>query len=121
MSSRRRSFAATTSGRSVSTYRTAPLRVRSSPRSEDLRRAGLEDQLRDALVAGLEHRRVEGELLARQPVLPQDLIESSVGADSLRDLLRERDVRELAIVGGDLGCDADEGGISGHGARIAET
>src|SRR5689334_18331353 len=48
---------------------------------EDLRRAGPEDQLSNALVPGLEHRGVEGEFVALQPVLPQDLLESGVGAD----------------------------------------
>ena len=41
---------------------------------EDLRRAGLEDKLRDALVPGFEHGSVERELVPLQPVLAEDPI-----------------------------------------------
>ena len=87
---------------------------------QDLRRAGLVNQLRDALVPGLEHRSVEGELVALQPVLAQYLIVRRFGADQLGNLPSEGDVRELAVVGGDLGRHADERGVSRHGVSIAD-
>jgi hypothetical protein len=84
----------------------------------DLRTAGLADQLADALVTCLEHRSVEGELVALEPVLSQDLLERVVGTDAPRHFPRKRDVRELAIVSRDLGGHADAGQVGRHAASL---
>src|SRR5262249_32052271 len=70
---------------------------------QDLRTAGLADQLADALVTRLEHRSVEGELVALQPVLSQYLLERVVGTNAPCHFPRKRDVRELAVVSRELG------------------
>ena len=70
------------------------------------------------LVAGLEHRRVGSELVAVQAVVPRELRIGVLSADQGRDLGREGDVRELAVVRGELGRDADLLGVGDHGVKV---